>query len=633
MDKIWKIYRFVVKYPYDIVMGLITLAFFSVFSGLSITFVIPVFDQIFTSPKDKIIVFKDYVSFKQAVITEFTQIFHTTNFKLSVNYFNPYWASIKQIMSKSDPYMLLGVICVLLVALFFLKNVFYVLNRYYFINLRGKSITAIRNYCYRKYLSQSYAFFNQNRVGDSIVRMVNDIDIVNTLFIDNFLKFIKEFSTILVFAYIAMRLNTRLFLFSILFLPVFSFTINLVSKKIKKYAKKIQNELSTMFSNIEEVLNSMRIVKAFCKEDYEYDRLEKINYKYFKFWRRAQNYWSLGMPIGEISTMVTGVVILLVGSKSILSNNSTFTFGDFTAFIFAVFSMLHPLKTLTNSITDIRKAMVSVERVVEIMDFSSEIVQAEYPVKKNDFSDKIEFEKVCFRYNEQQDILKDISIEIKKGETVAIIGASGSGKTTIANLINRMYDTVTGDIKIDGISIKSLDITSFRKLFGIVTQESILFTDTILNNIRYGSLEPVSDEEIINACKFAYADEFIEDLPDKYNTLILPHAYNLSGGQRQRLCIARAIVSNPPILIFDEATSALDTDSEKKVQNAIDHAAGNRTVILIAHRLSTILSADKIIVLDKGMIVGVGTHAELILSNEKYQHFYNLQFTSKPEYN
>lgn len=630
MKNILKIYQFIIKQPFDLIMGLITLFFFSAFSGASITLVIPLFDQIFTQQTNKIILYSQYSDFKNEVLKVMAETYSQTPFALNSEYLMVYWNKIQTIMSQSDPFMLLWLICVILGVMYLFKNIFYVLNRIFFVNLRGKSILRIRNECYRKYLNQSYSFFNQNRVGDSIVRMVNDIDIVNNYFIDNVLKVIKESFSIAIFAFIAIKLNPKLFLFSILFLPGFTFGVNFISKKIRKYAKKIQAELSNMFSNIEEVLNSMRIVKAFSREDYEYSKLVRINKKFFRFWRKSQVYWSFGIPLGEVSTLVTGIAIIIIGGQNILSQNSQFSFGDFTAFLFAVFSMLHPLKALTNSLTDVKKAMVSVDRVVEILDLNSEIQEDVNAIEKEHFLEKIEFKNVSFAYNQENEVLKNVSFDIKKGEKVAFIGASGSGKTTIANLINRMYDPSNGQILIDGIDIKNLKIKKFRKMFGIVTQESILFTDTLINNIKYGTDDDCDFQKVKEACEFAYADEFIKDLPDQYESMIMPHAYNLSGGQRQRLCIARAIINNPDILIFDEATSALDTDSEKKVQNAIEKAAGNRTVILIAHRLSTILSADKIIILEKGKIVGMGHHEDLIKNNEKYQHFYNLQFNTSP---
>lgn len=616
------------KYPVDLIMGLISLVFFSAFSGVSITLVIPVFDQVFVTKDPELLLYHHYKELFHAVKISFTHLSNNTSFSLSSSYFDAYWKELTKILDHSEPMMLLWVVCVALFVIFLLKNIFYVINRFYFVNLRGKTIQALRNYCYKKYLNQSYAFFNKNRVGDSIVRMVNDIDIVNNYFIDNALKVLKELFSIFVFAFIAIRLNSKLFLLSIVFLPGFSYAVGYISKKIKKYAKRIQNELSNMFSNIEEVLNSMRIVKAFCREDFEYKKLVNINLKYFKFWRKAQIYGSFGPPLSEMSTAITGIFLIIFGAKSILAQSSNFTFGDFTAFLFAVFSMLHPLKAVTTSFTDIKRAMVSVDRIGEIMNLSTEIREDANAIIKTDFTDKIEFKNVFFAYIDNQYVLENINFVINKGEKVAFVGASGSGKTTIANLFNRMYDTSKGVISIDGIDIKKLNIKKLRSMFGIVTQESILFRETIENNVSYGAYGDIDKEQVIKACKFAYADEFIDELPDKYDTEIMPHGYNFSGGQRQRLCIARAIVDNPDILIFDEATSALDTNSEQKVQSAIDQAAGHRTVILIAHRLSTILSADKIIVLDKGHIVGIGTHQELLKSNEHYQHFYNLQFNT-----
>jgi subfamily B ATP-binding cassette protein MsbA len=323
-----------------------------------------------------------------------------------------------------------------------------------------------------------------------------------------------------------------------------------------------------------------------------------------------------------MSSVFIGIGILFIGGVHILEEGSDFSFGDFTAFLFAIFSMMKPLKSITGDFADVRRTLVSVDRVSEILELKSEIKEIDNPVIKTDFTDKIEFKNVSFSYNADAVVLKDCSFEIKKGQKVAFVGSSGSGKTTIANLINRMYDASAGEVMVDGINVKELKINDLRKLFGIVTQESILFSDTIENNIKYGSNSDKTIDDVKLACHFAYADEFIDKLPEKYQTMVFPRGSNLSGGQKQRLCIARAIIDNPPILIFDEATSALDTDSEQKVQKAIDMAAGNRTVIIIAHRLSTIMSADKIFVLDNGVVVGAGTHDELMKTCERYRQWF-----------
>ena len=655
MQRIMAIYKYVLKHPFYLVFGIFFLFLYAIFSGVSITLVIPLFDNIFITDQSSEPLYLNYTDFSQAIVsmTKSSFVESRSTFvspKMSLRHLtSTIWSELKIILSLTKPLLLLIMICVMLVIIYFLKNVFYFLNRIMFINLRGKSIQEIRNACYNTYLSQSYSFFNQNRVGDSIVRMINDIENVNTLFIDTFFKIFRETSLVLMYAIIAFSLNSKLFLVSLLVFPPFTIVIKYLSTKMKKYAKKIQAQLSDMFSNIEEVLNNMRIVKAFCKEEYEHQKLVNLNKQYFRFWKKSQVYWSFGVPISEMSTIFIGIAILFMGSTNILEANSDFTFGDFTAFLFAVFSMMHPLKIITNDITDMKKAMISVDRVAEILEMKSEIIEASNPISKDGFADKIEFVDVNFSYNPDVSILKNCNLTINKGQKVAIVGSSGSGKTTLVNLINRMYDVSSGEILIDGINVKKIKVNELRKLFGVVTQESILFTDSIQNNVLYGKnkMSLSFEDDVKRACHFAYADEFIEKLSDSYMTQVLPHGSNFSGGQKQRICIARAIIDNPPILIFDEATSSLDTDSEQKVQKAIDMAINDvknnldnndidtekRTVIIIAHRLSTILSADKIVVLDKGEIVGIGKHEEMLENCQKYRHFYELQFKTKAESN
>ena len=498
-----------------------------------------------------------------------------------------------------------------------------------FFNLRGRTLRDVRNLLYEKYLYQSMSYLNANQVGDSLVRMINDMDIVNNELLDRVFNIARDVLTIITFAVIAISLNPKLFFISAIVFPVFTVLIEYIGRKIRKYARRIQTQFSSMFSRIEEVLHNMRIVKAFAKEDYELNQFKAINNKYFKLWNRSQQYMALGVPIGELNTALIGLVVLLLGGNAILTNNSDFTFGDFTAFLFAVFSMLHPLKVVASSITDIRKAFVSLDRVAEILDQDTNLINNDNAILKDSFDNIIEYKKVGFHYIDNQEILKDIDLTIKKGESIALIGPSGSGKTTMVNLLNRMFDVTSGCVCIDGVDIRGIDIYCLRRLFGTVTQDSILFSDTIFKNIAYGAQQDMSIEEIKNACKIAYADEFIEQLANGYDTVIQPRGSNFSGGQKQRICIARAIINNPPILIFDEATSALDTDSEKRVQDAIDRATKDRTVIIIAHRLSTILKSDKIIVMDKGKIVGIGKHEDLIKTCAMYQHLYNIQFAQQ----
>ena len=610
--------------------GLFFMLGFAVFSGVSIVMAIPLLDYVF-KPEKVTIIYSNFPSFWiaiQKIIAHFISQ-HGSLFALSQKQnYEPFLEELKTVFLHTDPIFLLWLISVTLILLILLKNIFFYCNKIMFTNLRGKTIRTVRNQMFKKYLYQSLAFFNINKVGDSLVRMVSDVKIVSDFFIKAIFDALQNIILILIFARVALFLNAKLFLISLILLPVFSIIINFIGKKIKKYSKRIQIQSSNLFSNVEEILNSMRIVKAFSREDHELGKFKDINQKHFKFWRKSRVYHFFNVPLSELHGTITGVVILLIGGNQVLSGSSNFTLGSFIAFLLAIFSMLHPMKIITQAYAEIRKALVSLDRISVILDRKSEIEEAQDAVQKDTFTSKIEFKNVSFSYNRSSEVLKNIALIINKGERVAIVGGSGSGKTTLVNLLERMYDTESGEIFIDGVEIRKIKLKDLRTLFGTVTQESILFGDTIANNISYGTLEDVSEKEIINAAEVAYADEFIDKLPHKYNELLYTKGSNLSGGQKQRLCIARAIVGDPPILIFDEATSSLDTEAEQKVQKAIEQATKNRTVIVIAHRLSTILSSDKIVVLDKGKIVGIGKHKELLKTCERYKTLYELQFAN-----
>ena len=620
------IYRMMLRYWHFMLTGFVSMLMFAFFSGASITLVIPLFDYVF-NPNKTDIVYQRWDTFLEAAINLVkTHIAESSNIISAVSDYSPLWAKIQELMLHTNSLALLYVLCVFVFGTMFLKNVFFFIHKLLFTQLRGRTIRDVRNYMFHRYLHQSLDFFGHNRVGDAIVRMVNDVEIVSEQFINAIFNALRELATIIVFANIAFMLNPKLFIYSIVVLPAFSVTISLLGKKMKKYSRKIQEQLSTLFSTVEEVLNSMKIVQAFRHEQKESENFRQINNLHCHLWSKSQNYGNLNTPISEMNTAVTGIIVIIIGGKMIIDPGSGFSLGDFTAFLFALFSMLHPLKVLTQTYTEIKKAMVSLDRIALVLNQESEIKDKPNAVAKKSFDDAIYFDKVSFHYKPGKPVLKNISFSIPKGSKLAFVGASGGGKTTIANLMNRMYDVKDGSIKIDGIDIRDIKLDDLRNLFGVVTQDSVLFTKSIRENIAYGSQHEVSHEQIMKAAKIANADEYIQELPNTYDEVLANKASDLSGGQRQRLCIARAVVADPPILIFDEATSALDTDSEKKVQDAIDEATRNRTVIMIAHRLSTVLKADKIIVLEKGGIVGMGSHEELMKSCARYQHLYEIQF-------
>jgi subfamily B ATP-binding cassette protein MsbA len=633
MSNLIQIYRMMFRYWYLLLSGLVAMLLFAFFSGVSITLVIPLFDYVFSPGKTEIL-YRDPGEFLRAIQGAWTAFAHSQGGLFGVRSLNdlaPLWENLKEIMLKTDSLALLYVLCIFVLVTIILKNLFFFTQRVLFVHLRGRTIRDVRSYMFRRYMNQSLEFYSQHRVGDAIVRMVNDVEIVSEQFIRAILEAVRDLITILVYMRLALLLNPRLFVYSVLVLPAFTLTIGLLGKKIKKYSRRIQAQLSTMFSAVEEALNSMRIVKAFGREESEQKNFNGINRKHLKLWQRAQTYASLNVPFSELNTALTGVVVIIIGGRMILAPGSNFSLGDFTAFLFALFSMLHPLKVLSQTYTDIKKAMVSLDRIALVMNQESEIQDAPDAVEKTGFESSLSLQNVSFHYKESKPVLKDVSLSIAKGEKVAFVGASGGGKTTLANLLNRMYEVKSGVIRIDGTDIRRIRLKDLRRLFGVVTQDSVLFTRSIRENLAYGTLEDVSDEQIKAAARIAHADEFITAFPSGYDEILEIKGSNLSGGQRQRLCIARAIVGNPPILIFDEATSALDTESERKVQQAIDEATRNRTVIMIAHRLSTILKADRIYVLEKGRIVGSGAHEELLRSCERYQMLYRLQFNPESE--
>ena len=611
-----------------LISGLVFMFGFTLFSGASVTLAVPLMDNVFKLSSD-IVLYKDLPSFLAAMQNAISQFIATHGSLMKITNkeaIEPLLDSLNTVMVHTEQHLLLWIISGSLVSIIIFKNIFFYGQRVLFANLRGRTIKDIRDLIYKKYLFQSLAFFNENKVGDTLVRMVSDVKIIGDFLVNSLFNSLRQISLIVMFAMIALFLNTRLFLVSLILLPIFSFIIHLVGNKIKKYSKRIQQQSSNLFSNVEEKLNSMRIVKAFSREQYEMEIFEVINNRHFKFWMKSRIYHAFNVPISELNGVVTGVVILMIGGTQVLDPDINFSFGSFMAFMLAIFSMLHPMKAITKAYADVRKALVSVERISEILNRKSEITESSLQIEMKTFEKSIEYKNVSFSYNGSEKVLKDINLNIKKGEKIALVGSSGSGKTTMVNLLERMYDTTSGEILIDDKNIKDINLQDLRTMMGTVAQESILFSNTISNNIRYGALKELTQEEITKAAKIAYADEFIDSLPEKYDTLLHTRASNLSGGQKQRLCIARAIVGDPPILIFDEATSALDTEAEMKVQKAIEQATRNRTVIVIAHRLSTILSSDKIVVLDNGKIVGIGSHEKLLKTCNRYITLYELQF-------
>jgi len=514
----------------------------------------------------------------------------------------------------------LQVLCIIILIIFLLKNVFLYLKNITLIRL----ITELRNKLYIHFHKLSLSFFNQHKSGELTSIVVNDVANMRQALTIGFQRIFVEPINIIAFTALLFIISWKLALIAITIIPLAGFVIVNISRSIRRKSRRTAVKIAGITNIITETLTSMRIVKAFAMEDYEVDRFSNETRNYYNLIFRRARLRSLAPPITETMGVIIGVALLWVGGTEVL-NAQGLTSEDFIRFILIMFSGLQPIRSLSNVFAEIQVGAASAERVFVILDNPPTIVDEFDAVIIDTFENKILINDVSFKYESDDTVLKNISFEIEKGSSVALVGSSGSGKSTLADLIPRFYDVNQGAIEIDGQDIRHVTLNSLRRLMGIVTQETILFNDTIKANIAYGQKD-VDDKQVIAAATAANALEFIEELPEGLDTVIGEKGVKLSGGQRQRLAIARAIMKNPPILILDEATSALDTESERLVQEALGTLMTDRTVLVIAHRLSTVTNADKIIVLEKGQIKEMGTHDELIQKNGLYSNLYNVQF-------
>ena len=614
MNTYFRIIRYTKPYWKQILLTFIFTVFYAVLNGASVYLTIPLLDTLFQESSNKVV--------KQENVEPSSTIL-------------PDWAEkAKQDISQTfNNYILQGEksdvllrICIIIIIAFFLKNVFGYLQGNFMTYVEFAAMKDLRDQAYKHLHKLPMSYFKKERVGNLISRFTNDVTIIQSSISATFSNLIKEPLTILVFLFIAISISWRLTLFAFLILPFSMSIIAWIGFKLRKQTSKLQSKLADITSVLQETISGVKVVKSFGMEEYENRRFMEETRSFFKLVLRIVFVRNASSPLTEFLSVIVGAFIIYYGGLLVIDEKSL-SASQFLGFLFAIFQLMPPIKELSSVNNRIQEASAAADRIFEILDTQPSIKDPENPLILEKFEKNLEFKNIFFRYEDSEEwVLNDISFIANKGEIIAFVGPSGGGKSTLADLIPRFYDPTSGSILIDGIDIKNFSIKSLRAKMGIVTQETFLFNTTIKENIAYG-LSDCPLEKIIAAAKTANAHDFIMEMPKGYDTIIGERGIKLSGGQRQRLTIARALLKNPEIMIFDEATSALDNESEILVQEAIERLMKNRTTFVIAHRLSTIRNATKIIVIDRGKIVQVGKHEELILQEgQLYKKFYEMQF-------
>jgi subfamily B ATP-binding cassette protein MsbA len=517
----------------------------------------------------------------------------------------------------------LGFICVILVIAILLKNTFLYLSMYTLAPIRNRILNDMRSDMFRKILQLPIGFFSEQRKGEIMSRLTNDLQDVEFSTISFLETFFREPIVISFYLFAMIRLSPELSLFLLLFLPIAGLVIGRVGRSLKRVSTIVQEKLGDILSTIEETLGGMRVVKAFNAEAHQLNRFRHENQLLYEIKNKANRRKDLASPVSETLGILAVCCVLYYGGRLVLAGSFSLNATDFLTYIAIFTQVINPLKSLSSASYNIRKGAASIERIESLIGAPDSVREPEKPVSKESFEESIEFHQAGFSYGDTS-ILQDIDLKISKGKTIALVGSSGAGKSTLADLLPRFHDLTSGSLTIDGIDIRQYSIRDLRNLMGIVTQEPLLFNDTIAANIALGKPD-ASLEEIEKAARIANAHEFILRKENGYMTNTGDRGSKLSGGEKQRITIARAVLKNPPILILDEATSSLDTESEKLVQDAINNLMKDRTSLVIAHRLSTVRHADEIIVLQKGRIVERGKHDELINQDGIYRKLVEMQ--------
>ncbi|MBT8239438.1 MAG: ABC transporter ATP-binding protein/permease [Croceitalea sp.] len=604
MDYFKKILRFAIPYRKYGFLNIFFNVLYALFSALSFAALIPMLDVLF-KPEQKVRIAPVYQGIGN--LKDYLQEY--INYRVTA-------------YSGDDDMKGLVLVIGLVLTLFLFKNLFNYLAMYFITFLRNGVLKDVRNKMYEKITDLPISFFSEKRKGDVIARITSDVLEIQHSFLSILELIVREPLTILFTILIMFGISAKLTLFVFIFIPLAGMVISRIGKSLKRKSDRVQREQGEFLSIVEETLSGLRVIKAFNAESRFYQTFKNSTERFFKFSNSLLNRQNLASPTGEFLGILVIGVLLWFGGKMVLVDN-TLDASSFIAYMGLAYNILTPAKAISKASYGVRKGNAAAERVLEVLESENPIVDAPNAASKDSFESHITLKNVSFKYEDEY-VLQNFNLEIKKGHMVALVGQSGSGKSTLANLVTRFYDVNDGEIQIDGLNIKDISKKSLRSLIGLVTQDSILFNDSVKSNIGLGK-ENASEGAIIEAAKIANAHDFIMELPNGYDTNIGDSGNKLSGGQKQRLSIARAVLKNPPIMILDEATSALDTESERLVQDALEKMMKNRTSLVIAHRLSTIQNADTIVVLNKGNIVEMGTHAELMKSQKGYKKLVELQ--------
>lgn len=580
---------------------------YAIFNVVSLAFLMPVLGILFGEKKN-------------TVITEPVYSGKISDLK---DYFSDYSAFyMNDLAQEQGPLYVLAISCILFIIAFFFRNIFSFLSETCLVDLRSGVTRDLRIDLHNKILELPVSYFTEKRKGDMITRMSNDVNEIESNILNSIVEIVRSPIMIIIFVGVLFTMSAELTTFAILIFPIMGTIISLIGKSLKRAARNAQNELSNIITYVDETLVALKIIKIFNADEQVKGRFDESINRYRKYLQKVMKKRALASPTSEFLGAITIGLIVFFGGKLSLEGNGL-SGSEFIFYIATFYTLLDPIKKFSKSLSDIQKGEVSAQRIFEVLDADVSIKDAPNAKEISGFNDKIEFKNVSFGYGDET-IIENFNLTIHKGESVALVGQSGSGKSTLANLLTRFWDVKAGQILIDGVDIKAIKLTNYRDLFGLVTQDSILFNDTIGNNIALGAKNP-QQKEIEKAAKIANAEEFIVKQPAHYNENVGEGGSKLSGGQKQRLSIARAVYKNPPIMVLDEATSALDTKSEKLVQQALNNMMQNRTSLVIAHRLSTIQNADKIVVMDAGRILEQGDHESLMKQKGAYANLVSMQ--------